>query len=83
MALIGFEIITQYKQWRRTQHPIAYRQLRILVSIVLAQSCVDLMIEQVSFSGHLTGLIWGGLLGLVHSYIKSGSLRYDQAHRGS
>ena len=77
MALIGFEMMTQYAHWRTTHHPIAYRQLRILVSIVVAQSCVDLIIEQVSFSGHLAGLLWGITLGLIstHTERESSSAR--------
>ena len=74
-ALIGFEMVMQYVQWRGTQHSIARRQLRVLVTIVIVQSCVDLMIEQVSFTGHLVGFIWGGVFGLGYVMLKCKSFK--------
>ena len=71
MALIGFEMMTQYTQWRRTQHPIARRQLHILIIIVSMQTCMDVIIEHISFTDHLAGLIWGILWGLSHHKILS------------
>ena len=65
MALIGAEGGRRLVLWLRERDPVDRQMLILLAIIVAFQSSLDLVIPAVSFTGHLSGVIAGALIGLA------------------
>ncbi|MDJ0704611.1 MAG: rhomboid family intramembrane serine protease [Leptolyngbyaceae cyanobacterium MO_188.B28] len=63
MGLLGVVGALLLDGWRREKSRIAIRRLQFIVWVVGFQVVFDLATPEVSFLGHITGLIWGFLLG--------------------
>lgn len=65
MGVIGAETAVLLLQWRRQRSQRVTQRLRRIGIIVLLQTFFDLTTPQISFTGHMSGLILGFLLGLL------------------
>jgi rhomboid protease GluP len=59
MGLIGAEAAILVTEWYKRRSPLLVRRLRRVAFIVFLQSTFDLIVPQVSFTGHVSGLIVG------------------------
>ncbi len=65
MGLLGVFVAIQLKGWRTDKAAIALRQLRLGLILVAIQTISDLLTPQVSMIGHLSGFIFGFLVGFI------------------
>ena len=63
MGLLGVVGACLLDSWRRERSRIAIRRLQFIVWVIGFQIVFDLVTPEVSFLGHLAGLIWGFLMG--------------------
>ena len=63
MGLLGVVGACLLAGWRREKSRIAIRRLQFIVWVVGFQVVFDLATPEVSFLGHIAGLIWGFLFG--------------------
>ena len=63
MGLLGVIGASLLDGWRRERSRIAVRRLQFIVFVVGLQVVFDLATPEVSFLGHIAGLIWGFLIG--------------------
>ena len=59
MALLGAYIAVLLRQNRRLSIKIRKQQLFLLFCFILIQSRMDLISEQISFTAHIVGLVFG------------------------
>lgn len=65
MGLLGVLAAILLKGWRQEKSQIAARRLRLVGVIVVLQTISDMLMPQVSLTGHLSGLVLGFLVGGV------------------
>ena len=65
MGLIGAFTAILLHDWQRTKARIAFRSLRVIVTLIVLQVIFDLNTPQISFIGHTSGLIIGFVVGSI------------------
>ena len=62
MGLVGAAAAIALRGWRTERANVAGRRLLSVLAIVGLQSAVDLSIKEVSFTGHISGVVFGFLV---------------------
>ncbi|WP_110985230.1 rhomboid family intramembrane serine protease [Acaryochloris thomasi] len=65
MGVLGAEAVILLLQWRRKPSRFAQRRLRLIGIVVASQTVFDLITPEVSFIGHISGLVLGFVAGLI------------------
>lgn len=65
MGVLGAEAVILLLQWRRQPSRFVRRRLRLIGIVVASQTVFDLITPEVSFIGHISGLILGFIAGLI------------------
>ncbi len=59
MGMVGAADVISFRIWQAQQTILAMRQFRTILLIISLQTVFDLTTPQVSFIGHISGLVIG------------------------
>ena len=65
MGLIGWELISAFRNWKQLNHQETKKILLNWLTVVGIQFSIDFFVKEISSLGHISGFLWGVLLNLI------------------